>query len=325
VTANPPTQRLTFPALQRRSVATLQFNIGRLCNQACRHCHVDSSPARSGPEDNARDDVVADVLALLEREPGIRTLDLTGGAPELHPEFRALVIAARKLSRTVFVRHNLTVQFEPGQHDLPQFFAEQGVTLFCSLPCYLEENVNKQRGKGVFATSLQALQRLNEAGFGKHTERELHLVYNPVGTSLPPPQLALEADYRRILRRDYAIEFTRLLTITNQPIHRFRDDLLRQGKLQDYFAKLEDAFNHATLDGVMCRDSLSVRWDGQLFDCDFNLVQGLGLAGEAGPKTLRQLLETGLATVQDCAVATARHCFACTAGAGSTCGGAVVS
>lgn len=319
-------QRLTFPDLHRRSVQTLQFNIGRLCNQACRHCHVDSSPARTGPEDNAAPQVVADVLELLAREPGLRVLDVTGGAPELQPEFRPLVCAARRLGRTVYVRHNLTVQLEPGQEDLPRFFAEQGVTLFCSLPCYLESNVDKQRGGGVFDKSLQGLRRLNDAGYGSREDLALHLVYNPVGPSLPPSQRALEADYRRVLRDEYDIAFTSLLTITNQPIHRFRDDLERHGRLEDYFRTLEDAFNHETLDGLMCKDTLSVRWDGRLFDCDFNLVQGLGVRknGTAVPTTLRELLAQGARALQGHRIATARHCFACTAGAGSSCGGAVV-
>ncbi len=323
-----PCPSLAFPPLRRGAARTLQFNIGRLCNQACRHCHVDSSPARSGPADNADPSTVDDVLELLRAAPNLSVLDLTGGAPELHPQFRRLVTTARGLGRRVFVRHNLTVQFEPGQNDLPAFFADQGVELFCSLPCYLEANVARQRGDGVFEKSLRALRRLNEHGFGMapapgQPSRELSLVYNPIGPSLPPEQQTLEQDYRRALREQHQIEFTRLLTITNQPIHRFRGDLERSGRLDAYFALLEGAFAHATLDALMCRTTLSVRWDGRLYDCDFNLVQGLPVAA-AAPQTLRELLQRGLGSLDGAPVTTARHCFACTAGTGSSCGGAIV-
>ena len=318
--------RPCFPPLQRGTVEVLQVNLGRLCNQACRHCHVDSSPARGGPEDNAGPELLEEVLALLEAWPALRTLDLTGGAPELHPGFRGLVRAARGLGRTVFVRHNLTVQEEPDQEDLPAFFAGQGVVLFCSLPCYLPENVDLQRGRGVFEKSLRALRRLNEAGFGRGDGgRELHLVYNPLGPSLPPPQERLEENYREALSSRYGITFDRLITITNQPIHRFREDLERQGRLEDYYRLLEENFNSATLPHVMCRGQLSVRWDGRLYDCDFNLVLDLPLRDRGGrPLLLTDLLVRDPRSLEGLPIAVARHCFACTAGAGSSCGGSLV-
>lgn len=314
-----------FPPVARAAARVLQFNVGRLCNQACRHCHVDASPKRVGPEDNAGAEVFDAVQELLRREPALGVLDLTGGAPELHPRFRGLVESARSLGRTVFVRHNLTVQDEPGQQDLPAWFAARGVVLFCSLPCYLEENVDQQRGRGVYSRSVDALRRLNAAGYGiRGRGLELNLVYNPLGPSLPPPQAALEADYRRELRARWGVEFDRLLTITNQPIHRFREDLERSGRLAGYMDLLRNSFNPATLESLMCRDTLSVRWDGALFDCDFNLVQSLPLRGaDRRPRTVFDLLDAGSASLTGLPVTTGQHCYACTAGAGSSCGGAL--
>jgi len=317
-----------FPELERRSVETLQVNLGRLCNQACRHCHVDAGPARAGPEENAGALLVEGVLELLRRQPGIATLDLTGGAPELNPGFRRLVAGARELGRRVLVRHNLTVQETPGQEDLPEFFAGQGAVLYCSLPCYLEENVDRQRGGGVFRSSLAALRRLNAVGYGRADGGlELYLVYNPQGPSLPPPQARLEADYRAHLAGEHGISFTRLVTITNQPIHRFREVLLRQGQLEEYQRLLEESFNPDTLEHLMCRTALSVRWDGRLFDCDFNLVQDLPLRDRAGrPLGLQDLLASpDLGRWQGLPVAVGPHCHACTAGSGSSCGGALVA
>ena len=315
-----------FPPIRKTRVTTVQFNIGRLCNQACRHCHVDSSPARIEPEHNASPQVLEAVLALLQDHPELRTLDITGGAPELNPGFRGLVRRARALERTVLVRHNLTVQNEPGQEDLPRFFAEQGVALFCSLPCYLETNVDQQRGNGVFEKSIEALRRLNRVGYGEENgSLELNLVYNPLGASLPPDQASLEADYRRELAERFGVCFHRLVTITNQPIHRFRDDLERKGELEGYFQLLRDNYNEATLAALMCRDAVSVRWDGRLYDCDFNLVVDLPLRGRDGrPLLLQSLMAGGAATLHDLAIATDQHCFACTAGCGSSCGGALV-
>jgi len=319
-----------FPPVRKMRVEILQVNLGRLCNQACLHCHVDSSPARTQAWENASAPLVDRVLALLEARPGLATLDLTGGAPELNPGFRRLVRGARALGRRVLVRHNLTVMFEPGQEDLPEFFAAQEAALFCSLPCYQLANVEKQRGKGVYDKSIAALRRLNGAGFGiEGSGLELNLVYNPVGASLPPCQEKLESDYRRELSAHLGLEFTRLVTITNQPIHRFRESLERQGKLKQYQELLESNFNAGTLPNLMCRSQVSLRWDGALFDCDFNLVIDLPLRGSNGRAlTLEDLFpgpgESGEAPfLEHLSVTTASHCFACTAGAGSSCGGSL--
>ncbi len=321
---------LVFPPVRRTKVEVLQVNLGRLCNQACLHCHVDSSPARNKAHENASVSLVDRILELLEARPALHTLDLTGGAPELNPGFRRLVRGARALGRKVLVRHNLTVMFEPGQEDLPEFFAGQKVLLFCSLPCYQPANVEKQRGQGVFDKSVAALRRLNRAGFGnENTGLELNLVYNPVGASLPPLQEALEADYRRELSEHLGLRFTRLVTLTNQPIHRFRESLERQGRLREYQELLESNFNAATLPNLMCRSQVSLRWDGALFDCDFNLVIDLPLRGRDGRAlTLDDLFprpeESGEAAfLEHLPVTTASHCFACTAGAGSSCGGSL--
>jgi len=277
--------------------------------------------------DNASPLLIDQVLELLKREPRLATLDITGGAPELNPTFRRLVAGARELGRQVLVRHNLTVQDEPGQEDLIAFFAEQKVVLFCSLPCYLEDNVDQQRGKGVYDASMQALTRLNQAGFGMaDSDLELHLVYNPIGATLPPAQEALEADYKRELASRFGLSFNQLLTITNQPIHRFRKDLERSGQLEEYAALLRHNFNPATLPGLMCRRAISLRWDGRLFDCDFNLVSDLPLKDDRGQQlVLADLLSLGgVAPLAGAAIAVDQHCFACTAGCGSSCGGALV-
>lgn len=313
-----------FPAIRKASVEVLQFNIGRLCNQACHHCHVDSSPKRSGPEDNASPLLVDQVLELLRREPALRTLDITGGAPEMNQCFRRLVIGARELGREVLVRHNLTVQELDDQQDLVEFFAEQKVVLFCSLPCYLEDNVDKQRGNGVFEASIRCLQRLNAVGFGMEaSELQLHLVYNPQGPVLPPSQAELEVDYKRELAARYGIYFHNLLAITNQPIHRFRSMLERRGQLDEYATLLRDNFNPLTMGNLMCRNAVSVRWDGKLFDCDFNLVTDLPLRSANGSEMqLGHLLESGgVGKLSQLAIAVDQHCFACTAGCGSSCGG----
>lgn len=315
-----------FPPLKKATVSVLQFNIGRLCNQACLHCHVESSPKRKGPEDNASPELLAQVLDFLKANPSIHTLDITGGAPELNPGFRRLVEGARALGRTVYVRHNLTVQGEPGQADLPQFFRDHQVQLFCSLPCYLEDNVDQQRGNGVFQKSIAALQALNAAGFGVEEGVVLNLVYNPVGPSLPPEQEGLEAAYREQLRERFGIEFDNLLTITNQPIHRFADALHRADGYGTYLDLLRQNYNPSTLASVMCREAVSLRWDGKLFDCDFNLVKGLAMTGGNGAhRTLADLMPSGaVAAAAGQPIAVDDHCFACTAGAGSSCGGALV-
>ncbi len=315
-----------FPPLKKRPIRVLQFNIGRLCNQACRHCHVDSSPIRKGPQDNASPELVEEVKGFLAAHPAIHTLDITGGAPELNPGFRDLVRFARKLGRTVLVRHNLTVQMEEGQEDLPEFFRQQGVQLFCSLPCYMESNVNQQRGDGVFAKSIAALRKLNQVGFGVEQACVLNLVYNPIGPNLPPAQKELEEVYRLHLADEFGLRFHHLLTITNQPIHRFREALERKGGYNGYMDLLRENFNPSTLDALMCGEALSLRWDGHLFDCDFNLVQGLAMRNEQGQAiTLGDLAAVNsVQRLEGSVVQVADHCFACTAGAGSSCGGALV-
>ncbi|MDP6963240.1 MAG: arsenosugar biosynthesis radical SAM protein ArsS [Planctomycetota bacterium] len=311
-----------FPAINREKFNTLQFNIGRLCNQACLHCHVESSPKLTGDEFNANQELVDKVIQLLGSNSHITTIDLTGGAPELNPHFRRLVVEAKGLNKRVLVRHNLTVQFVEGQSQLPKFFAENQVELFCSLPCYLEENVNSQRGSGVFAESIRALRLLNEVGYGKSPELPLTLVYNPIGDTLPPPQSVLEEDYRRVLLSDYGVSFTNLVAITNQPIHRFKNYLKREQKYASYMNLLRDNFNSDTLQNIMCKSTVSIRWDGMLFDCDFNLVKSLPMSSYESPfYTIDDLLD---GNPPASAVNVADHCFACTAGAGSSCGGVLV-
>ena len=301
--------------LRRARITTLQLNLGKRCNQACHHCHVDASPRRTEmmAEDTAR--AVANLMA---SSPTLDTVDFTGGAPELNPWFRWLVDRARALELTVMVRHNLTVLFEPGQEDLADFFTSRDVELICSLPCYSRENVDRQRGKGVFGRSVQALQALNQRGYG--AERILDLVYNPGGAFLPPPQAALEAEYRERLREDFGVVFSRLFTLTNMPIARFADALERQGRYSEYLDLMVQSFNPATVSGLMCRSLLSVDWRGRVFDCDFNQMLELPL-GADGVRTLADLDSTE--ALHGAPVAVRSHCFGCTAGAGSSCGGAL--
>lgn len=304
------------PPLTRGPTTWLQVNLGKRCNQACRHCHVDASPSRTEMMSAA---LIDDVIGLMHRNPGIQQLDVTGGAPEMHPDFRRLVRAGRAAGRTVVDRCNLTILSEPGHEDLADFLAEQGVQVVSSLPCYLQKNVDRQRGKGVFDRSIAALRQLNARGFGMPgTGLVLDLVYNPVGAHLPPEQGGLEADYRERLGA-LGIQFTRLLTITNMPIARYLADLRRQGEAEAYQSLLVQAFNPATLPGLMCRSLLSVSWDGRLYDCDFNQMLELGLV--AGPDRLQDL--GTLADLDGTPVAVGAHCFGCTAGAGSSCGGAL--
>jgi radical SAM/Cys-rich protein len=322
--------RAGLPTLRRSRITTLQVNIGLRCNLACHHCHVESGPKRSEALD-ARG--LARILELLARNPGVTTLDLTGGAPELHPGFRDLVRGARHLGRRVIDRCNLTVFEEPGQADTPEFLAAQGVDIVASLPCYGPENVDGQRGRGVFAGSIRALQRLNALGYGTDSRKgrangaaqvdalapRLDLVYNPVGAFLPPDQRELEAEYRDRLARDFGIVFDRLLTITNMPIKRFAHQLRRDGEEEAYRALLVDHFDAANVDAVMCRTLISVAYDGTLYDCDFN--QALGLRPPGPARTIFDVDD--LAALEGEKIATAAHCFGCTAGAGSSCGGAL--
>lgn len=305
--------------LRAAGIDVLQVNVGKLCNQTCQHCHVDAGPDRR--ESMSRE--VADACLVVLAQSDIPTLDITGGAPEMNPQFRSLVRAARKLDRRVIDRCNLTILVANGYEDLAEFLAEQRVEIVASLPCYLEQNVDRQRGDQAFSRSIAALRKLNELGYGRpDSPLELTLVYNPTGPSLPPSQAQLEAAYRTELRARYGIEFTRLFTITNMPISRFLDDLLQRGKLDEYLRKLTDAFNPTTLAGVMCRSTLSVDWRGRLYDCDFNQMLELPVVGGL-PRTVFDLNEAGLAKLADRPIATGPHCFGCTAGAGSSCQGSL--
>ncbi len=301
--------------LSAASIETVQVNIGLACNLACLHCHVESGPKRT--EAMSRETMAA-VLAAVEAT-GASVVDVTGGAPEMHPDFRWFVEAALALGVRVMVRTNLTILLEPGYTDLPAWFAARHVHLVASLPCYTQANVDAQRGRGTFEGSIAALKALNAAGYGLRPDLPLDLVYNPGGTGLPGPQAALEADYRRRLADDWAIAFTRLLTITNMPIGRFARDLDRADRLSGYVERLAEAFNPATVDGLMCRHQLHVAWDGSLYDCDFNYAIGLGVEPTAGGHIREFSAERFLAR----RVATGPHCFGCTAGAGSSCGGAL--
>jgi radical SAM/Cys-rich protein len=310
-----------FPPLERARPRILQVNLGRLCNQQCLHCHVAAGPNRREVMDAPTVDLV---MATLERLP-FEVLDLTGGAPELNPGFRRLVRHARGLGLRVIDRCNLSVLGEPGQDDLADFLAAEGVEVVASLPCYLQENVDAQRGTGVFAASLAGLQRLNRLGYGEPgSALTLDLVYNPQGASLPPPQAALEADYRRTLLRAYGIRFTRLLVLANLPVGRFGSTLLSRGELDAYLALLRGAHREANTAAVMCRDLISVDWQGLLYDCDFNQMLGipLGATGGTAPTHLRDLPRLSL---DGRPIAVADHCYGCTAGQGSSCSGALDS
>ena len=311
--------RSGLAVLRRGATATLQVNVGKLCNQACHHCHVDAGPKRT---ESMVASTAARVCELLDESREIETLDITGGAPELNANFRMLVIHGRTRGLRVVDRCNLTVLFEPAMEGLATFLAENGVALVCSLPCYSVENVDRQRGQGVFHKSIDALRLLNSLGYGIAGSRlALDLVYNPVGPSLPGPQHELEARYREELRRGFGIEFHRLYTITNMPIKRFAEQLRRWAAYERYMGLLVNHFNAQTLDGLMCRSLISVGWDGQLYDCDFNQMLELPLAGATGPTSIEEI-ETfdGLAGSP---IATGAHCFGCTAGAGSSCSGAL--
>ncbi len=304
-------------ALSRPSPTTVQVNLGKRCNQACRHCHVDAGPTRTEAMSLRTMD---QVLQVLERSPKIHTVDITGGAPELHPHFRHLVTKARALDRHVMDRCNLTVLSEAGQEDTAAFLAAHQVEVVASLPCYGPDNVNQQRGAGVFGASIQGLQTLNALGYGRtDTGPKLHLVYNPLGASLPPEQAGLEGEYKERLNADFGVQFNELYTITNMPIARFKDDLNRSEKLTDYMKLLSDKFNPASVQNVMCLDLVSVSYDGGLYDCDFNQMLELPIGA---PKQSIWDLES-FDELTDATIATGDHCLGCTAGAGSSCGGAL--
>lgn len=302
--------------LRAAGIDTFQVNIGLECNLACRHCHVESSPHRTERMSWRTMQQVLDAMRL----SGAATLDLTGGAPEMHPHFRQFIAEARAIPARVIVRTNLTILLADGYRDLPAFFREHRVHLIASLPCYLLDNVNKQRGLRVYEQSIDAIRMLNEAGYGIDPALPLDLVYNPLGPHLPPAQHALESDYRRELHQRFAIRFTRLITITNMPIGRFLHDLKRDGAAARYEQLLRDAFNPATIDGLMCRRQVHVSHDGTLHDCDFNYALQLP-CGHGAPRHIAQFDPVA---VQHRRIVTGDHCFGCTAGSGSSCGGALV-
>lgn len=309
-----------FPAIRRRGVDTLQVNLGYTCNQSCLHCHVNAGPNRTEQMDRANIEAVLEYLAAAQ----VRTLDLTGGAPELNPLFRQLVERARALGVQVMDRCNLTILEEPGQEDLAQFLARHQVQVTASLPCYTEELVNRQRGNGVFESSIRGLRRLNTLGYGHPgSGLELNLVYNPQGPSLPPPQQSLEQDYQRVLGEQFGIVFTRLHTITNMPIARFGSTLISKGQFNAYMKLLRDSYREDNLVAVMCRSTLSVDWQGHVYDCDFNQMLGLPLRQAGRLRThLSDLLGRSL---EGTPIVVKQHCFGCTAGQGSSCGGALAT
>jgi radical SAM/Cys-rich protein len=310
---------IPFPPIRRRRLDTLQVNVGYRCNQTCVHCHVDASPHRS---EEMPAEVVDIVLAFLARRQVV-TLDITGGAPELNPQFRRLVTAARGLGLRVMDRCNLTILEEPGQEDLAKFLAREQVEIVASMPCYLEENVDRQRGKGVFDSSIRALKRLNALGYGRAgSGLMLNLVYNPQGPVLPPPQQNLEADYKHVLGERYGVVFNRLFTLANMPIKRFGSMLVVKGEFDRYLGLLRAAHVEDNLPHVMCRNLISVDWRGYVYDCDFNqmLDLPLGGSGDGARVHLSELIDADLAHRP---IRVAGHCYGCTAGQGSSCGGAL--
>lgn len=312
----PLLERIAFPPLTRGRLDTLQVNVGYRCNQSCFHCHVNAGPNRTEEMAGGVVDTVLDFIA----RRGIGTLDITGGAPELNPHFRRLVRGARERGAHVMDRCNLTVLEQPGQEDLADFLARDGVEIVASMPCYLQDNVERQRGKGVFDGSIRGLQKLNALGYGRGSLK-LNLVYNPQGPSLPPPQASLEADYKRVLSERHGIVFDKLYVLANMPIQRFGSALVTKGEFDGYLRLLQDAHLDANLDGVMCRSTLSVDWRGYVYDCDFNQMLGLPLArGDRARVHLSELLDDDL---EGNPIRVAGHCYGCTAGQGSSCGGAL--
>lgn len=303
---------------KKRKIKTLQVNLGKLCNLACIHCHVEAGPHKT--VENMDQHLAEQIIQLMDKLQ-VETLDLTGGAPEMNPFFRLLVQEGRKRGLRVIDRCNLTILLEPGHEDLANFLAEQKVEVVASLPCYSKINVDKQRGEGTFQESIEALQRLNRLGYGKEgTGLLLQLVYNPIGAHLPPAQETLEADYKERLKVDFDIEFNQLFTITNMPITRYEKYLKARNEYAVYVQLLEDHFNPGTLDGLMCLDTLSISWDGKVYDCDFNQMLDLPVP-EKNSKTIQDLL--GDAEDKTWDIAWGQHCFGCTAGSGSSCQGAL--
>jgi len=308
-----------FPALTRRATKTLQLNLGYRCNQSCVHCHVNAGPSR---KEEMTTETIDAVIDFLSASPGIDTIDLTGGAPELNRHFRRLVLAARVRGLRVIDRCNLTILEEPGFADMAAFLAGHRVEIVASLPCYLEENVDRQRGKGVFAASLRGLRQLNALGYGQADgELRLNLVYNPQGACLPPPQAALEADYRKHLGENYGIVFNNLFTLANMPIQRFGSMLISQGRFNAYMGMLREAHRAENVEQVMCRNLISIDWQGYVYDCDFNQQLGLALTDAAGRRLHISRTTTDL--LEELPIRVADHCYGCTAGQGSSCGGAL--
>lgn len=295
----------------------LQVNLGKLCNMTCAHCHVDAGPDRREIMQEAEIDAC---LKVLQDNPEISTLDLTGGAPEMNPYFRKMVVRARELDRHVIDRCNLTILLANGFEYLPEFLAENQVEIVASLPCYLEENTDAQRGEGAYSKSIEALRKLNELGYGQSDSGlTLTLVFNPVGQSLPPEQKSLEAAYREELNRRFGIQFNRLFTITNMPVSRYLDYLLRIGEYESYMEKLIEAFNPASIDGLMCRNTVSVSWDGRLYDCDFNQMLELPTV----PQVSQTIHDFDYEQLAGRKIVIGQHCYGCTAGSGSGCQGAI--
>ncbi len=316
----PLISKSNFPAVRRRRLTTLQVNLGYRCNQTCLHCHVNAGPHRT----EAMDAQTIDQVLELARGAGVSTIDVTGGAPELNPHFRSLVVRARAMGLRVIDRCNLTVLFEPNQETLADFLVEQRVEITASLPCYLEENVDAQRGKGVFDTSVRALQRLNELGYGHaNSGLELNLVFNPQGPVLPPPQASLEADYRKFLGEGFGIRFNNLFTLANMPIQRFGSTLVSKGSFAGYLQLLKRSHRDENLESIMCRDLISIDWQGYVYDCDFN--QMLGLPLRRGDRVRSHVSDLIGENLQGNSVVVRDHCYGCTAGQGSSCGGALAA
>ena len=312
-------KRLQFPRIRRIGLSTLQVNLGYKCNQACVHCHVNAGPNRKEMMTEENIALVPEVL----KKYKIKTLDLTGGAPELHPKFKELVLEAKAVGTEVIDRCNLTILSEVNQEDLASFLAENKVIVTASLPCYEEKNVDKQRGGGVFARSIFGLKKLNEQGYGlKDTDLELNLVYNPQGPNLPPNQNILEEQYKKELYSRFSIEFNKLYTIANMPIQRFAQQLNITGEYLDYMRLLKTSYNKDNLKTLMCKELISVNWEGKLYDCDFNQQLGISLGVES--LTLRDLLDKKR-SIEGEAINIGEHCFGCTAGNGSSCGGALTN
>ena len=306
-----------FPRIYRGKVETLQINLGYLCNQACLHCHVNAGPTR---KEQMTLDTIEEIVQLIDNVKP-KMVDLTGGAPELNVHFKYLVTQITKRRISIIDRCNLTILSEPGQEDLTQFLSKHKVIVTASLPCYSEENVNSQRGDGVFERSIDGLRQLNGAGYGKgNPDLQLHLVYNPIGASLPPPQKTLEKEYKQHLSENYDVSFDSLLTITNMPIKRFGSTLISRGEFESYLQLLESSYQEKNLESVMCKTLLSIDWEGYVYDCDFNQMLGLPF-GDTEKKIHVRDLKMG--ELDGNPIAVRDHCFGCTAGNGSSCSGAM--